>query len=487
MKNIFTLVALLFYCSSFAQSVDGIVFDKQNQIPVIFASIYTTQNTGVISNEEGFFKINLENLKETDSLAFSSLGYKNLKLSVGQLKTKDTVFLKPQEEKLDEVVVSGNKYSAEEIIDIFKDSVDVRHRVSSAKFEVFARNKVTFKPVENGLELDKSSFMSRSKRKAFNEKVENYFKSIKGNVSSSYRDWLYNIYYLKDSTAIEQVKNTLLINEDKDNSMDKIQKTVFKELMEALDTESTFKVRTGIIPVEDSLSTNEFIQKDEPEKKDTIKNRYTKKPITIINKAQNLRTIEIFEDSKKYDFILDDMSFYNGNIIYVIRFEPRRNSAKYKGKVYINAEDFGLLKLEYQLVEGKKEAGVNLKFLLGIKYRVDKSKYEYIFKRNQDKTYIPILYKSSENQYIYFDRSFVFKENTENRDERIKFKVSLHVESNSLTETEYLIVNREDLDLNNFNFDPNAYIFQEKIDKYNPKIWEEYNIIQATEEIKKYK
>lgn len=196
--------------------------------------------------------------------------------------------------------------------------------------------------------------------------------------------------------------------------------------------------------------------------------------------------LEIFEDSKKYDFKLEDMSFYNGDIVYVISFEPGRNSAKYKGKAYINAEDFGLLKLDYHLTEGKKEEGVNLKFLLGIKYRVDNSKYEYIFKRNENKSYIPLLYKSSENQYIYFDRGFVFKENEESRGERIKFKISLHVESNSLSETEYLIVNREDLDPNNINFDPNGYIFQERIDKYDPEIWKNYNIIEATEEIKKY-
>lgn len=486
MKNILLLFLALSFQPLFSQSYQGIIYDEKNEIPVVFANVYTDQNKGVISNSEGYFKINLQNLTDSDSLTVSSLGYKNKALSVGQLKITDTVFLKVQEEMLDEVVVSANKYSAEEIIEIFKDSVAIRHGISLAKFQIFARSKITFEPIENGIELDRASFMPRSKRKAFNKKVEDYFNKIKNNVSTNYRDILYNSYYLKDSTGIDHIKNTLLINQDKDNSMENIQKNVFKELMQVLDTESTFKVRTGIIPVDDSLSTKEFIEKDEPEKKDTLKNEYTKKPITIITKAQNLGGLEIFEDSKKYDFRLDDMSFYNGDIVYLISFEPGRNSAKYRGKAYINAEDFGLLKLEYQLVEGKKEAGVNLKFLLGVKYRIDNSKYEYIFKRNEDKTYIPLLYKSSEKQYVYFDRGFVFKENEDNRKERIKFKISLHVESNSLKETEYLVVNREDISSNTINFDPEAYIFEEKIEKYDPEIWKDYNIIEATEEIKKY-
>lgn len=276
MKNLFLACVILSFQSLLSQSYQGIIYDQKNDIPVVFANVYTTQNTGVISNTEGYFKINLKNLKETDSLAFSSLGYKNLKLSVGQLKTVDTVFLEVQEEMLDEVVVSSNKYSAEEIIEIFKDSVEIRHKISPAKFQIFARNKTTFEPVDNGVELDRSSFMSRSKRKAFNEKVEDYFNKIKDNVSSSYRDMLYNSYFLKDSTAIDQVKNTLLINQSKDNSMENIQKNIFKELMEVLDTESTFKVRTGIIPVEDSLSTKELILEDEPKKKDTIKKQIHK-------------------------------------------------------------------------------------------------------------------------------------------------------------------------------------------------------------------
>jgi hypothetical protein len=131
--------------------------------------------------------------------------------------------------------------------------------------------------------------------------------------------------------------------------------------------------------------------------------------------------------------------------------------------------------------------GVNLKFLLGVKFRVDGSKFQYLFKRNEKGKYYPYVFKSSANNYVYFDRSFVFKENNEDRDERIKFKVSLLVESNSISEEEYLVLNTFEIDpKTDYGFDKEGYIFREYLDKYDPDVWQDYDVIQATQEIKDY-
>jgi hypothetical protein len=472
-----------------SQSLEKVVYDKENNQPVIFASVYTGNNKGVITNQEGVFKLNVANLKSTDSLYFSSLGFQEKALTLEAVQKRDTIFLKIQQEMLDEVVVSNDKLSANQIIQRLKDSLESNHTINPSNLRIFSRNKQTYKPLETGIELDRSSFMSKSKRKLFNQKVEDYFTSIQGKLSTSFRDDLYNAYYLKDSVGVEHIKSTLLINEQEDTSMDKIHKDIFKELFDVLDTKSTFKVRTGIIPVEDSLSTEDFVIKDDEKKKDTIKNKYRSNSYaSIIDKSQNLQNLQFFEDSKKYDFTLENTSFFNGEIVYEVSFKPRRGSAKYKGIAYISAEDFGLLRLDYQLMDGEKEAGINLKFLLGIKFRVDQSSFQYLFRKNEDGKYYPYVYKSSANNYVYFSRSFVFKENNDNRDERIKFKLSLLVESESLFEEEYVILDAVEINPDEaIGFNEEGYIFLEKIDKYDPSIWEEYDVIQATQEIKDYK
>ncbi len=473
-----------------SQYIEKVVYDKENNLPVVFASIYTDTNKGAITNQEGIFKLNITNLKRSDSIYIASLGYQEQSITVETAQKTDTIFLNVQQEMLDEVVVSNDNLSAKQIIEKLKENLESNHTINTSKLKIFSRRKETYRPEKTSIELDRSSFMTKSKRKQFNQKVEDYFTRIQGKNSSSFRDELYNAYYLKDSVGIDRIKSTLLINEEEDTSMEKIQNDVFKELFDVLDTKTSFKVRTGIIPLQDSLSTKDFItdEKDD-EKKDTLKNRfYTYSYASIIGKSQDLAGLHFFENSKKYEFTLENTSFFNGEIVYVISFKPLKGSAKYSGIAYVNAEDFGLLKLDYELLDGEKEAGINLKFLLGFKFRVDNTKFQYLFRKNEEGKYYPYIYKSSAYNYIYFSRSFVFKENNDNRDERIKFKLSLLVESNSLSEEEYVVLDTSEINPDKeFGFSVEDYIFLEKIDRYDPLIWEEYDVIQATKEIKEYK
>jgi len=486
MKFVFSLIFLLF-CSTFlAQSIEGIVFDKKNQTPVIFASIYTTQNSGVITNDEGAFKIKIDNLSKGDSLIVSSLGYKKTAIGFSQLNTLDTIFLMEEKEMLSDVVISSNKLTAKEIVKRFKDSISKRHFIKPTQFKVFKRIHYKDNPQALKVEIDKSSFMTRKQRKAFNNKVDKYFKNIKGNSSNTFEDVLYNAYYLKESMGIHYIKGTKLINLSQNTSLETLQNEVFKELLTALDTESTFKVKSGLFPLEDSLSTKEFIQFSDNSVKDTLRNNTIKNSV-LKKLTHNLSNLEVFEDLDDYDFELIDTKVFDGEVVYVLSFIPDSRSSKYNGKVYINAEDFGLMRLDYKLEDGEKEAGLNMKFLLGLKFRVDQSEYQILYHRNKNGQYYPKYYRSKKRQYVYVDRKLKFKENTDNRKERIKLKMDFHVENNNQMQIEFLFMNPIPLNKDNYSFDAKGYAFSEYIKTYNPKIWEEYNIIQATEDIKNFK
>ena len=486
MKSFFFLLTLFFSQILFSQSLESVVYDKENEIPVIFASVYTTQETGVITNGEGAFKINIDNLSEKDSLIITSLGYEKLSLSLNQLKGLDTIFIKEQKEMLTDVVISANKLSAEDIVQRFIDSISKRHHIEPTKFKVFLRTHDKLSPRAFEMDLKKSTAMTRSKRKTFNDQVEKYFSNIKGRESNAYEDILYDAYYLKDSIGIHYIKGTRLVNVEKDNSTETIQKNIFKELLSALETSSTFKVKSGLFPIDDSLSTEEFIQVKDSLKKDTLQNKFETNSI-IKSLTQNLASSDLIGDREYYKFSLASTKLFDGEVVYEINFEPDHRKAKYKGKLYINAEDFGLMRLDYNLLDGEKEQGVNLKFLLGLKYRVDQSEYQIIYQRHQNKKYYPKYYRAKRNQYVYLDRSISFKENTDDRKNRIKLKLDFYVENDNIKQEEYLFMTPENLVSNTSEFNPEKYVFKEQIDTYNPKIWEEYNIIQATEGIKNYK
>ena len=481
--NLFIFCFSQIVCS---QSLESVVYDAENKMPVIFSSVYTTQNTGVITNDEGAFKINIDNLSKSDSLFVTSLGYEKLSLSLNQLKDLDTIFIKEQKEILSDVVISANKLSADEIIQRFVDSISHRHHIEPTEFKVFKRIHHLDNPKALEVEVNKSSFMTRKQTKQFNNKVKIYFENIQDNYSNTYDDVLYNAYYSKESVDLDYIKGTKLINLSKNSSVETLQKEVFKELLSALNTASTFKVKSGLFPLEDSLSTKEFMQFSDSSVKDTLKNKTTENSILKLL-THNLKNNDILDNINRYRFKLISTKIFDDEVVYVLSFKPDHRKAKYIGNAYINAEDFGLMRLDYKLIDGEKEAGLSMKFLLGLKFRVDQSEYQIIYQKFKNGQYYPKYYRSKKRQYVYVDRKLKLKENTENRSERIKLKLDFHVENNNVMQTEFLFMNPKALNPKKYTFDKNGFAFKAYIKTYDPKIWEEYNIIQATEAIKNYK
>ncbi len=94
----------------------GVVVDAQNAKPIAYVNIgIIAKGLGTVSNEEGVFQLPLEFTKysSTDSLQFSSIGYKTLKKAVTDLQLASTlgtmIRLKPETIALDEVVVAAKR------------------------------------------------------------------------------------------------------------------------------------------------------------------------------------------------------------------------------------------------------------------------------------------------------------------------------------------------------------------------------------------
>ena len=124
-KNICTLVLLtnktnhmrmyllfmtLFFCSiSFAQNtISGSVTDSNNQ-PVPSANIKIVgENSGTITNLEGFFTLQ-SSRKPPFVIEVTSVGYGSKKISISSNNQKVSVVLSDEETKLDEIVVSASR------------------------------------------------------------------------------------------------------------------------------------------------------------------------------------------------------------------------------------------------------------------------------------------------------------------------------------------------------------------------------------------
>jgi hypothetical protein len=72
--------------SSAYQSFQGRVVEVQTGKPIVFASIFLSgTNIGTVSNSDGEFIIKIPMFLENKAIGFSSIGYKNLEIPVGQL------------------------------------------------------------------------------------------------------------------------------------------------------------------------------------------------------------------------------------------------------------------------------------------------------------------------------------------------------------------------------------------------------------------
>ena len=74
---------LFFFLLSYlvkSQELTGIILDETNNTPIPFSSIYLKSGKGVVSNEEGRFRLNINSVNINDSLFISCMGYQTLRL-----------------------------------------------------------------------------------------------------------------------------------------------------------------------------------------------------------------------------------------------------------------------------------------------------------------------------------------------------------------------------------------------------------------------
>jgi hypothetical protein len=142
------------------------------------------------------------------------------------------------------------------------------------------------------------------------------------------------------------------------------------------------------------------------------------------------------------------------------------------------------LKADYAYSEGKEGAKFNLKLLLGIKFIENINKGTIIFKKTPEGNYFPYYINVQRGNYVYVKRPLKFIENSSD-----KYKVSCDflLEGGSREKQELLILNTQVLSDNAFKEfqEPDKIPFT-LLDKFEPTIWQNSQIIEPLEEMKNF-
>lgn len=138
MRKILSLLLTFLSVGAYAQTITGSLIDEASH-PLSFVNVVNVKTqTGTYSDDAGRFTIDVSELKQTDEIVFSHLGYVEIKMSVAQLSAiKDPILMKATDYGLREVVVCAG--SAKEFL------LDALAHIKDNYPGEFTRNHIKFK------------------------------------------------------------------------------------------------------------------------------------------------------------------------------------------------------------------------------------------------------------------------------------------------------------------------------------------------------
>lgn len=116
LKIFFLIICINTYSQNKFHEIKGVVFNKIDSTSLPYVNIYSDEyKIGTVTNELGEFLLSIPDTIKNKNITFSSLGFLNKKIEIENIT--DTIFLLPSTEMLDEIKISSNK-------PIFKNLVD---------------------------------------------------------------------------------------------------------------------------------------------------------------------------------------------------------------------------------------------------------------------------------------------------------------------------------------------------------------------------
>lgn len=489
MKTYLSIFAFLAVNLIFSQSLTAKIVDI-NSNPIPFATVQTGENTGVITNEEGFFTIYLEDVSSNE-LSFSCLGFASRTVSIDHIKSSDNIIV--LEEFIDElgkVFLSNTTPNALEIIEKVNLNLTKNYNNKNQNYNFFHRNTAYADFDRFEAKVTKASGMRKKQHEGVNKSLDSLTQNIINSNTVYFQDYLGDLMVENRKVAkLNVYKATSLVDKSKNFSLDNVQSKAQDLILKYLDTTLTYKLKTGIIKVEDSLSLKSNKDKNENKENDNVYDVKNLKGEThgLLHDAQTyddsfLKKI-INPELYKYEFV--DVTNLNNELVYIISYKPRKAKSKYAGKLYITDETYAVIKLDYDFAKGKRGEKFNLRLLLGIKYVENINKGTIIFQKDENNIYVPKYINQEEGRYFYVSRPIKFIENS-----RQKNKVGFNflIEGSARSKQELFIINKSTLNKSEFDtYTELENVPYQKLNTYDPSVWKSYNAIEPLEEMKRFK
>ena len=489
-KFILLLIFLISTQAIIAQTISAKVLDTESSEPIPFATIQFAKNIGVMSNEEGDFVFeNSENRVLNDSIEISSLGFKTKRVFFND-SIPSVIYLEAEVFQIAPVVLSNIKLSAEDIIDKVKLNLSKNYHTSYSKSTVFLREtyKQRFKYFD--FNVKKSTFENIN-QKVFDTILNNFPKRFTALVES------FGDIKLNDGNQIklQLIKSMMIQSKHQKSSIEGMQKDFIESLEKNTKSDSYLVIKSGIIRLDKTESIDSLTKSMKPNTAESGENMRENsqkyRTSTLNNLLKNIyinkdAEVDILNKSSRYEFSKVGYVELDDAIAFVLEFKPKGN-AKYKGKLYINTEDFAVVKSE---VVGARKVFDKKMNMLGINANELTYSNTVIFSKVDDKYHVKYI-KREATQQVGIDRPIKIIEKNKNisgknTQNKLSFQMTVSIHNYDKKEVVFNHVEK-DSKTNYESYKPKADFKTGKFNSYNKKFWQGYNILTPEKAIQELK
>lgn len=502
-RSIFLVAVALFLVSlnAQAQELSSRILDSITQKPIPYVTVLLN-NKGVITNEEGQFTFLLdEHVKATDSLLISCIGYESLGKPINEF-TEKLIYLSPKAIELREVIVSNKNYTAEEIVALAQENLEKNYRSDLSKKRLFLRESYENRILKTDYTIKESTIDALNKT---------FLDSVIRTVPKSdsyYYEMLGDFYgnQVEEQQKLSIIKASKLFDKSKELDYGQLEARFNDIIKKNVKTDSYFKVKSGLIgtkiDAEDFYDTDETAidttdvaavnkQLEEAKKsKEREKENYARWKRSRLTNLYN--TLPIFEDTdynvlwkpNRYDLKLEDFTYMGNKALYVISFSPKR-SEDYEGKLYIDADDFALVKMDFKNVKSLKSFK-----LLGISLNEYLKEGSMLFHKSDDGLYdLQYLNILGAERFGFKRPVQIIEKNEHVKGRRKQNEIHLKIDAafGSRNRYEIVVFDVEPINKETFTaFTENNEVLPTYMANYDPEFWKGYTIMEPNTAIRQF-
>jgi len=487
--SIFFIYAFLLTSISLqCQSISSRILDIKTNEGIPYATVQFSEDRGIITNEEGRFSINLNSgIKQQDSIYISSMGYK--KTAVPFKASLDSViYIEPKAIELNEVYLFNNDLSIDEIIEKVKESLPVNYNRDPIRQRLFFRQSSLNTMTKLDIEFEESTI------EELNKKFLDSVVSILPRNASYYTESLCDFYRKPDEHRLYIEKAAELYDKNNEGSMEALSAKLERIFRENVKPNSYLKIKSGwfgqkveIDSIFDSSEDKADIENEAindgnkhflSSKKSQLHDLYSE---LFYNDDTKLNFIA---KSNRYEFSLKGYTAIEDEGVYVIGFSPKR-SEDFKGTIYVNIEDFAVMRIDYENVNSLKRIK-----LLGFSYEEITYKGTTIFSKGSNNKYDLRFIDKVFGRKMGVRRPLsVIEKNKYVKGRRKQNELSMELDIVNFNTEKYELVVFDSELISNGEFSnsvENETVKATYLSSYNPEFWEGYDIMEPNKAIREF-